>query len=243
MVIYKMGSSGKEIEKIQQYLFDHKYYKDIIKIGVNPVDGQFGINMHLAVEAWQAASFDQQNNPLIADGEIGPISYQSMFGKQIEEQPKTEITELSALAVIYAQKEVGIKEQPSGSNWGSKVSEYLKVAGYNDPEPWCAAFVYYCFNKAALHLEIKNPLPKTGYCPDLYKGINYHLSSNDIPQCGDVFFVPGTNRLVHTGIVTSYKDGFVGTIEGNTNSGGGREGEGVYSRQRKAKTLVFAREV
>lgn len=41
----------------------------------------------------------------------------------------------SVLAI--AKKEVDTEEVPHGSNWGPRVSQYIKSAGYDDPVFWC----------------------------------------------------------------------------------------------------------
>ena len=39
------------------------------------------------------------------------------------------------------EKEIGVMEEPPGSNDGPRVREYLASAGIHDPEPWCASFI------------------------------------------------------------------------------------------------------
>jgi peptidoglycan hydrolase-like protein with peptidoglycan-binding domain len=247
MALYKLNSTGDVVRSIQSLLFKEGYFKSLVPAEKHTqeylVDGEFGNLTAQAVEAWQALHTDAQGHPLKVDGELGDISLAIMFPNAPApvSNPSVTISDLAAKALAIAQKEVGVMEEPPGSNWGPRVKQYLVRAGYNEPEPWCASYVYWCYDEAAKFMDIKNPLPKTGYCPDLYKGIKYHLKDGERPIAGDIFFVPGSERLHHVGFVSGYKDGYVTTVEGNTNTGGSSEGIGVFVRTRKANSLVFAR--
>src|SRR5689334_590246 len=68
---------------------------------------------------------------------------------------------LQQAALRIALTQLGVKEQPAGSNRGPEVDGYLLTVGLSPGYAWCAAFVYWCFHKAALELAIENPLYKT----------------------------------------------------------------------------------
>ncbi|MGH9889023.1 MAG: CHAP domain-containing protein, partial [bacterium] len=55
-------------------------------------------------------------------------------------------------------------EEPLGSNRGPRVDEYLGSVGI-DPalggQPWCAAFVYWCFARAAADASVDNPVVRS----------------------------------------------------------------------------------
>lgn len=55
---------------------------------------------------------------------------------------------LGGSIVYFAQTQVGVTENPSGSNWGDRVSAYLAVVGWHTPAPWCAAFACWCLKVA-----------------------------------------------------------------------------------------------
>ena len=55
-------------------------------------------------------------------------------------------------------------EEPPGSNRGKKVEAYQDSVDINPGDFWCAAFLYWCFQKAAENLGKKNPVLKTGHC-------------------------------------------------------------------------------
>lgn len=50
-------------------------------------------------------------------------------------------------AVAYALSQVGVHESPWGSNSGKDVRRYQSSTGAYG-EPWCASFVWYCWQKA-----------------------------------------------------------------------------------------------
>ena len=71
-----------------------------------------------------------------------------------------------------ATGEIGVCEDPPGSNKGKRIGEYQRAVGIDSGEPWCVAFVFFCFANAARVLKIKNPMEeadcKTGSVLDLW---------------------------------------------------------------------------
>ena len=55
-----------------------------------------------------------------------------------------------------AKSQVGVQEEPNGSNSGPKVKEYQRRAGYSFPVPWCMCFLYWCIDEVCIDLEIEN---------------------------------------------------------------------------------------
>jgi hypothetical protein len=52
--------------------------------------------------------------------------------------------------VRLARQEIGVREQPFGSNWGPRVSTYLHSVGIYYPAYWCAAFAQYILRSAGI---------------------------------------------------------------------------------------------
>jgi hypothetical protein len=132
-----------------------------------------------------------------------------------------------------AKQEIGVSEQPKGSNRGGKVEEYLDVTGLGGGYPWCAAFVAWCGVKA---FGKEWPLPHTADCDGLLAFARKHGILHDKPQAGDVFLcLASKNDATHTGIVVAPNgDGTtVSTIEGNSNSDGSREGFEVATQSHR----------
>ena len=124
------------------------------------------------------------------------------------------------------EKEVGVMEDPAGSNDGVRVREYLRSTGINNPEPWCASFVNWgCKN---LGLEAFGAWTPSWCVPRL------EIDEPRRSAWGLVFY-PRLGRFGHIFVVTEVKNGLVGTVEGNTNNDGSREGIGVFRRWRDAQ--------
>ena len=79
-------------------------------------------------------------------------------------------TALARTVLRVAASQVGVSEVPPGSNRGPEVDGYLRAVGL-DPEqwsyPWCAAFVYWCFERACRELGRPNPVGRHGIGPAL----------------------------------------------------------------------------
>lgn len=75
---------------------------------------------------------------------------------------------------------------------------------------WCAVFVCWCARKAGID---KNIIPYSTFAdPNKFKG-KYYKRGKVTPKTGDIIFF---GNKTHVGLVTSSKDGYVYTIEGNT---------------------------
>lgn len=133
-----------------------------------------------------------------------------------------------------AKKRIGVREVRA-TNTGLEVNDYLKSVHLSPGNPWCAAFVNYCFEQS---LKEQSPWKKSGSCAELSTWGRTHDLLRETPQRGDVFllygFVKGIYRAHHTGFVLDSGNPF-STIEGNTNLDGSREGIGVFQRDAKRK--------
>jgi hypothetical protein len=147
----------------------------------------------------------------------------------------------SVLAV--AGGEVGVMEDPPGSNRGPKVNQYLASVGLDAMDgsfPWCAAFVYWCFAQASTALAVSNPAVRTAGALDVWnlagpKGFRRVTcaEASDRPSLvnpGTIFVISTGGGHGHVGLVESLAGVVLTTIEGNTNDGGSREGVGVFRR-------------
>lgn len=133
--------------------------------------------------------------------------------------------------------QVGIKER-TGKNDGTIVEGYLASVGLRKGNPWCAAFVYWAYNKAGV-----KGIPRSGYCPNWFqKNVIY---SNGIakkpPDAADVVGIYFSNlgRIAHVGFINVWDDdsNIVITVEGNTSGSGSREGDGVYRKRRLKRQI------
>ncbi|MBK8039233.1 MAG: CHAP domain-containing protein [Verrucomicrobiaceae bacterium] len=219
--------------------------------GCGPVDedGDFGTKTADAVRTFQAQSKDLDGNALTIDGEVGAITWAALFGKDsvLEIKPKEAANELLREVLKVAKSQLGVTEKPPGSNAGPEVEAYLKSAGASKGDPWCMAFVFWCFKQAATTLNIPNPCVKTAGVHDHWNRAatagatrisTATATANPATVApGMVFCINTGGGKGHTGFVLSVTGGTIETIEGNTNSGQGREGIAVMKHTRKINSI------
>lgn len=156
--IIEKGETNKAIVRaIQQKLTD-------AGLGTFEGTGNFGPKTTNAIKLFQATHRDVQGNPLTIDGRVGSITWEILFGEETVVVKTDTPNNLLSEALAYAISQIGVMEEPPGSNRGPKVNEYLKSVNCTPGSFWCAAFVYYCFSKASEKLGKANPLYKTGHC-------------------------------------------------------------------------------
>ncbi|MES2459864.1 MAG: CHAP domain-containing protein [Armatimonadota bacterium] len=149
--------------------------------------------------------------------------------------------------LALAEREIGVQEEPRGSNRGERIDQFLASCGLPPGYAWCAAFIAF-IGLLAAELGIPGfdhwPLPASASCDlVLYKARKIGILQNT-PRVGDLFLVMASaNDAIHVGFVTGVnKDGTISTIEGNSNPGGSREGYAVVARPiRKVHNLKFVR--
>jgi hypothetical protein len=119
-----------------------------------------------------------------------------------------------ARMVALAQQEVGVAEQPPGSNDAPRIAEYRTATAGGAVGPWCAYFVSWIANKTG------TPLGEAGQGFASVDGISgwaqrtgRNLPAGTRPQPGDLIYWGGR----HVGMVESVDaDGSIHTIEGNS---------------------------
>jgi cell wall-associated NlpC family hydrolase len=122
-------------------------------------------------------------------------------------------------ALSVAEGEIGVTEQPPGSNDGPRIADYRSaVAGSYAGAPWCAYFVSWAAAQAG------TPIGPNGQGLGSVAGItDWARSTGRLtgdPQPGDLILF-GTE---HIGIVESVNaDGTLTTVEGNASNGVRRE--------------------
>lgn len=139
--------------------------------------------------------------------------------------------------VDTAASYVGVRER-TGRNDGEEVERFLAHVGLAPGYAWCAAFVSYCLDRGGADSP-----PRSAWCPSLMGGgVAIDPRGGGLAP-GDVFGVyhGAKGRVAHVGFIEGVEGDWVVTIEGNTNRGGGREGDGVYRRRRRRGSLWGAR--
>lgn len=228
----------KNVEIVQQIQIK------LNELGCTPVaaDGVFGRKTAQAVKDFQSRHCDVLGNPLVIDGKVGIQTWTSLFEDRSVSDDLLSL--LTSEVLKTAQKEIGVCEVPPGSNRGPVVNDYLKRVGLRPGNPWCAAFVYWCFSLAAEKLNMRNPVVKTGGCMVHWRrtqGVKIlsvdAVNEPSIIKPGAIFIINRGGGKGHTGIVTHTRGGYIQTIEGNTNAGLSAEGGGVCMLWRKINTI------
>jgi hypothetical protein len=124
---------------------------------------------------------------------------------------------------------VGVHEEPAESNWGGKVEEMIKFAGYSGPVPWCGC----CAAWIVIHVggaKIANP-NRLGYAGNITADAK--ANSNGMTavsvhnaQPGDVGALWGAEHVVTVREAVKAGDTMVKTREGNTSAADGSQTNG-----------------
>lgn len=136
----------------------------------------------------------------------------------------------AAAIVDVARDQIGTHEGRSGGHWDNRQIYSRNVSGleWSDGQPWCATFVSWCAEAA----HVKGLYPVTASC---LTGVGWFRDRgrwSEYPAVGaQVFYGAGGGS--HTGIVVAYTKDEITTVEGNTNSDGSAEGDGVYLKTRQ----------
>ncbi len=141
--------------------------------------------------------------------------------------------------ILIAKNEEGYLEKKSNNQLDSKTANagsanYTKywrdVKPSYQGQPWCAAFVSWCFMKAFGQEKAKKLLKHWPYvyCPTL--GNLFTRNAN--PKIGDIVIFYHNGTFTHTGIVTAVIGDRFYTIEGNTSGASGiiANGGGVCAK-------------
>lgn len=143
------------------------------------------------------------------------------------------------LVIEQARQAIGIREA-TGRNDGSVVDEILSSVDLAGTKaPWCAAFVVWIGDKA--FTRPFNPYPRTAWSPIMLVRPTWDRQRRGVPlKPADVFGIwfNSMGRVAHVGLVEKNEGEWLVTIEGNTNGGGLRDGDGVYRRRRLASNVL-----
>ena len=137
--------------------------------------------------------------------------------------------------LTIARKQLGICENPPGSNNVRYNTWYYGREVSGDAYPWCMAFVQWVFAQAGKVLPYK-----TASCSALLSWYRQNRPECivTVPRPGDIIIY----NFGHTGIVESVRGSTITAIEGNTSAGeaGSQSNGGGVFRRERSKTLVTA---
>ncbi len=200
----------------------------------------FDASVASLVKLFQSQHFDAGGLPLKVDGVIGPMTWGALFGTTTTNVA----TGLAAAALAEAMTQIGVMEQPPGSNRGPQVDAYLTEAGVGVGNFWCMAFVYWCFKHGAANQGMQNLFPRTAGCLDAWNRVKTGMPTRILTKAramadpslvkpGMVFILDHGGGLGHTGIIKSVSGGALRTVEGNSNPNGSSNGIGVFELNRR----------
>jgi hypothetical protein len=149
---------------------------------------------------------------------------------------------LAQKLVELAKKEIGV-EEVSGTNCGKRVNEY-KSATLLDPKqgwPWCAAFICWLMREAMKDSTYTFKRPTTAsawgfeeWAAKENSKVQLKKPHKDNIKPGDIVMF----TFSHIGLAISEpEDGYIDTIEGNTDGQGSREGGAVLKKKRKLSSI------
>ena len=136
-----------------------------------------------------------------------------------------------------AKGELGVKENPSGSNKVKYNTDYYGRAVSGSAYPWCCAFVWWVFKQAGAS-QLFYGGEKTAYCPTLQ---SYHKKQKVTDyKPGDIIFFnfSGGQTPKHVGICEKWDGKTITTIDGNTGTTNEANGGAVMRRARDKKYIV-----
>lgn len=137
-----------------------------------------------------------------------------------------------AKLLFIARGEIGYHEGRSNGHWNNQEKYAAQVPGLawvsTGGQPWCATFVSWLALKAGLAALY----PCTASTDAGAAWFKDRGEWHDYPAVGAQVFYGHGGDMVHTGVVEAYDATTITTIEGNTNTNGSAEGDGVYRKVR-----------
>lgn len=157
----------------------------------------------------------------------------------VEKDPRIEDLFIDSL-----KERLGTKEL-TGNNDGEVVKAILLNCGITFPAPWCACFL----NDGLKRIGTEGgPTKDPGWTPNWFKDPNKIVWVRDKDSKKITFqkgwigaiYYRSKGRIGHVfAVVEDTHDGYVITIEGNTDAQGSREGNGVFIRIRNKSEIYM----
>lgn len=133
--------------------------------------------------------------------------------------------------IAVADAEVGYHEGFSNGHHDNLEKYAAQVPGleWANGQPWCAVFVSW----VALKAGVPAIFPRTASCDVAAQWFKDRGQWSDVPRGpGDQVFYGTLSDQTHTGVLIDFDASVIVTVEGNTNTSGSREGDGVYRKTR-----------
>lgn len=136
--------------------------------------------------------------------------------------------------VTWLHAQVGYHEgKDSNGNWNNQ-EKYVNDPGMQDlqwaqGQPWCAVFT----SDAAIHAGLQSFYPHTASVPAAIDWFRKNGTIEQYPAVGAWMFV----NEEHVGVCVGFDSTYENSIEGNSNTNGSPQGDGVYNLNRVRKDV------
>lgn len=140
--------------------------------------------------------------------------------------------------IAQAKGEVGYQEGKSGGVWNNHQQYSPQVPGleWSQNQPWCATFLSW----VALKSGLPKYFPCTASTDTAAKWFKNRKQWHEYPAKGAWGFLGTNDDMYHVFLVADYDDEYVYTVEGNTNTNGSAQGDGVYELKRLRRSANIA---
>jgi hypothetical protein len=147
------------------------------------------------------------------------------------------LTPTADKVIAVAKSQVGYHEgrDPNG-NWNNhqKYSPAVPGLGWSQGMAWCATFVSWVAMKAG----VAALFPRTASTDTAASWYQSRKRWSTYPAIGAQGFLAHKTDEFHTFIVVRYDDTYIYTVEGNSNTNGSPQGDGVYALKRRRRDDV-----
>lgn len=240
------------LESFQAKILDSLTQDFITKYVPVEYQGEFVVNgeMNFAVH-YVLENFDKLKEWYKVEVAKPEVIEEPIETPPVEEEPKVEENPESIVDTVIrlAKAELGTVEH-DGNNYGERVQEYQRVGSNGEVQggaPWCAYFQNWLEIKACEERGIDYKGDYCGYTPSIVNsGVSHGIGKKNCTfkdvEIGDWGFVYSSARgnAKHIFLIIGKSGNSVTTIEGNTNSGGGSDGFGVFQRKRPLGNSCWA---
>src|SRR5438270_7940578 len=144
-----------------------------------PTTGRYDENFAALVKLFQSHHSDAFGRPLKIDGKVGPLTWGALFSAA---PSPAHGGSLGTATLEVAVSQLGVMEQPPGSNSGPVVNQYLASVHCAPGSFWCMAFVNWCFVKAAHDKSMANPWPDDASCVSVWDIVNRTANAHVLPR-------------------------------------------------------------
>lgn len=140
------------------------------------------------------------------------------------------VTSVTRLAL----SQLSYREGRTDQHWNNiqKYSKQLPGFKWSDGQPWCAVFAHWCLWQAGI---VVPDGARSASCLTSVNAFKKAGRFTEYPVNGALVFY-GKNGGEHCGVVIGWDMVNVEAVEGNTNTTGGAEGDGVYRKTRERRS-------